>query len=172
MKMKKRISIIGLLLILFTSGSFAQKYALIDMEFILGKIPSYENGNRQLENVSKQWQAEIDKMATDVEAMYKKYQADLVFLAGEAKTARENEIVAKENEISTLRNKYFGPEGDLFKRRQAFMKPIQDDIYNAVKEIATANGYQLVIDRASATSVIFASPSIDISNQVLSRLGY
>lgn len=170
--MKKRISIIGLLLILFTSGSFAQKYALIDMEFILGKIPSYENGNRQLENVSKQWQAEIDKMATDVEAMYKKYQADLVFLAGEAKTARENEIVAKENEISTLRNKYFGPEGDLFKRRQAFMKPIQDDIYNAVKEIATANGYQLVIDRASATSVIFASPSIDISNQVLSRLGY
>lgn len=170
--MKKRISLIGLLLIMFVSGTFAQKYALIDMEFILGKIPSYENGNRQLENVSKQWQAEIDKMATEVEAMYKKYQADLVFLAGEAKTTRENEIVAKENEISALRNKYFGPEGELFKRRQAFMKPIQDDIYNAVKEIATANGYQLVIDRASATSVIFASPSIDISNQVLSRLGY
>ncbi len=170
--MKKRISLIGFLLIMFVSGTFAQKYALIDMEFILGKIPSYENGNRQLENVSKQWQAEIDKMANEVEAMYKKYQADLVFLAGEAKTARENEIVAKENEISTLRNKYFGPEGELFKRRQAFMKPIQDDIYNAVKEIATANGYQVVVDRASATSIIFASPSIDISNQVLSKLGY
>lgn len=170
--MKKRISLIGFLLIMFVSGTFAQKYALIDMEFILGKIPSYENGNRQLENVSKQWQAEIDKMANEVEAMYKKYQADLVFLAGEAKTARENEIVTKENEISTLRNKYFGPEGELFKRRQAFMKPIQDDIYNAVKEIATANGYQVVVDRASATSIIFASPSIDISNQVLSRLGY
>ncbi len=170
--MKKRISLIGFFLIMFVSGTFAQKYALIDMEFILGKIPSYENGNRQLENVSKQWQAEIDKKANEVEAMYKKYQADLVFLAGEAKTARENEIVAKENEISTLRNKYFGPEGELFKRRQAFMKPIQDDIYNAVKEIATANGYQVVVDRASATSIIFASPSIDISNQVLSKLGY
>lgn len=104
--------------------------------------------------------------------MYKKYQADLVFLAGEAKTKRENEIVAKENEINTLRNKYFGQQGELFKRREAIMKPIQDDIYNAVKEIAAANSYQAVIDRASASSIIFASPSIDISDQVLARLGY
>jgi outer membrane protein len=104
--------------------------------------------------------------------MYKKYQADLVFLAGEEKTKRENEIVAKENEINTLRNKYFGQQGELFKRREAIMKPIQDSIYNAVKEIATANSYQAVVDRASATSVIFASPEIDISDQVLARLGY
>ncbi len=170
--MKKTLFIIGLFMTLAVSGSYAQKYALIDMEFILGKIPAYENGNRQLENVSKQWQSEVDKMAQDVEALYKKYQADLVFLAGEAKTKRENEIVTKENEISALRNKYFGPEGELFKRRQAFMKPIQDDIYNAVKDIAAANSYQVVVDRASASSIIFASPSIDISNQVLSRLGY
>ncbi len=170
--MKKTLFFIGLFLTMSLTGAMAQKYALIDMEYILGKIPSYENGNRQLENVSKQWQAEVDRMATDVEAMYKKYQADLVFLAGEAKTKRENEIVAKENEISNLRNKYFGPEGELFKRRQAFMKPIQDDIYNAVKEIASSNGYQVVVDRASATSIIFASPGIDISNQVLTRLGY
>lgn len=170
--MKKTLFLIGLFFTLAISGSYAQKYALIDMEFILGKIPAYENGNRQLENVSKQWQTEVDKMAQDVEAMYKKYQADLVFLAGEAKTKRENEIVTKENEISALRNKYFGPEGELFKRRKAFMKPIQDDIYNAVKDIAASNGYQVVVDRASATSIIFASPSIDISNQVLSRLGY
>jgi outer membrane protein len=170
--MKRRLFLIGLLLALTIGTSYAQKYAFIDMEYILGKIPAYEEGNKQLETLSKQWQEELDQAGREVEAMYKKYQADLVFLAGEEKTKRENEIVAKENEINTLRNKYFGQQGELFKRREAIMKPIQDSIYNAVKEIATANSYQAVVDRASATSVIFASPEIDISDQVLARLGY
>ncbi|HHT29447.1 OmpH family outer membrane protein [Petrimonas mucosa] len=170
--MKRRLFLVGLLLALTIGTSYAQKYAFIDMEYILGKIPAYEEGNKQLETLSKQWQEELDQAGREVEAMYKKYQADLVFLAGEEKTKRENEIVAKENEINTLRNKYFGQQGELFKRREAIMKPIQDSIYNAVKEIATANSYQAVVDRASATSVIFASPEIDISDQVLARLGY
>ncbi len=154
------------------SSSYAQKYALIDMEYILGKIPAFENGNKQLEGLSKQWQEEVDKSAKAVEAMYKKYQADLVFLSGEEKTKRENEIVSKENEINKLRDSYFGSQGELFKRRESFMKPIQDEIYEAVKEIATANSYQVVVDRASASAIIFASPSIDISDQVLTLLGY
>ena len=104
--------------------------------------------------------------------MYKKYQADLVFLAGNEKTRRENEIVARENALQELRNQYFGPQGELFQQQEKLIKPIQDNIYEAVKEIATASGYTLVMDRASATSIIFASPSIDISDQVLSRLGY
>ncbi len=170
--MKRRLFLVGLLLALTIGTSYAQKYAFIDMEYILGKIPAYEEGNKQLETLSKQWQEELDQAGREVEAMYKKYQADLVFLAGEEKTKRENEIVAKENEINTLRNKYFGQQGELFKRREAIMKPIQDSIYNAVKEIATANSYQAVVDRASATSIIFASPEIDISDQVLARLGY
>lgn len=170
--MKKSLFLVGLFMALAIGTTYAQKFALIDMEYILEKIPAYENGNKQLENVSKQWQSEIDKAAQEVEAMYKKYQADLVFLAGEAKTKRENEIVAKENEINTLRNKYFGQQGELMKRREAIMKPIQDDIYNAVKDISAANGYQVVVDRASASTIIFASPSIDISDQVLARLGY
>lgn len=170
--MKKTLFLVGFFLALAVGTTYAQKYALIDMEYILGKIPAYENGNKQLENASKQWQSAVDKATQEVEAMYKKYQADLVFLAGEEKTKRENEIVTKENEINTLRNKYFGQQGELFKRREAIMKPIQDDIYNAVKEIATANAYQAVIDRASASSIIFASPDIDISDQVLARLGY
>ena len=170
--MKRRLFLVGLLLALTIGTSYAQKYAFIDMEYILGKIPAYEEGNKQLETLSKQWQEELDQAGREVEAMYKKYQADLVFLAGEEKTKRENEIVAKENEINTLRNKYFGQQGELFKRREAIMKPIQDSIYNAVKEIATANSYQAVVDRASATSVIFASPEIYISDQVLARLGY
>lgn len=169
----KRIFLLSILLVsLSVTSSYAQKYALIDMEYILSKIPAFENGNKQLESLSKQWQDEIDKSAIEVESLYKKYQADLVFLAGEDKTKRENEIVAKENEINKLRESYFGTQGELFKRREAFMKPIQDEIYEAVKEIATTNQYQVVLDRASASSIIFASPSIDISDQVLMLLGY
>ena len=157
----------------FALGSTnAQQYALIDMEYILNRIPGYENANKQLESLSLQWQNEVDKEVEIVDAMYKKYQADLASLAGEEKTERENEIVAKENEIQELRNKYFGAQGELFKRRENLIKPIQDNIYEAVKEIATASGYTVVVDRASATSIIFASPNIDISDQVLSRLGY
>lgn len=170
--MKKTLFLLGLFMALAVGSIQAQKFALIDMEYILGKIPAYESGNKQLENISQQWQSEIDKSAQEVEAMYKKYQADLVFLAGEEKTKRENEIVAKENEINALRNKYFGQQGELMKRREAIMKPIQDNIYEAVKDIAAASSYQVIVDRASASTIIFASPSIDISDQVLARLGY
>ncbi len=170
--MKKTFFIIGLFLTLALSSTYAQKYALIDMEYILKNIPAYENANKQLETTSQQWQKEVDASAKEVENMYKQYQADLSKLSASQKTQRENAIVAKEKDVQTLRNKYFGPEGELFKRREAFMKPIQDNIYNAVKDISAAAGYMLVIDRASATSVIFASPEIDISDQVLAKLGY
>jgi outer membrane protein len=122
--------------------------------------------------LSKQWQAVIDEEVQEVNAMYKKYQADLTFLAGEEKTKRENQIVAKENAIQELRNQYFGPEGELFKNQEKLIKPIQDNIYEAVKSISIDNGYAVVLDRASATSIIFATPDIDISDEVLSRLGY
>jgi outer membrane protein len=104
--------------------------------------------------------------------MYKKYQSDLTFLSGEEKTKRENQIVAKENAIQELRNQYFGPEGELFKNQERLIKPIQDNIYEAVKEISADYGYAVVIDRSTATSIIFATPEIDISDEVLSRLGY
>ena len=170
--MKKIVLFIGLLLALGISSSMAQQYALIDMEYILKRIPAYENANEQLEALSKQWQAVIDEEVQEVNAMYKKYQADLTFLAGEEKTKRENQIVAKENAIQELRNQYFGPEGELFKNQEKLIKPIQDNIYEAVKSISIDNGYAVVLDRASATSIIFATPDIDISDEVLSRLGY
>jgi outer membrane protein len=154
------------------SGTYAQRYALIDMEYILEKIPAYESANKQIEDLSKQWQSTVDKEIEEVDAMYKKYQADLATLSASEKTKRENEIVAKENAIQELRNQYFGPQGELFKQQEMLIKPIQDNIYTAVKEIATDQGYSVVIDRASATSIIFASPGIDISDQVLSLLGY
>lgn len=170
--MKKTIFFISLFMAFALGSVNAQQYALIDMEYILNRIPAYENAKKQLESLSSSWQSKIDKEVEEVDAMYKKYQADLSFLAGEEKTKRENEIVAKENEIQTLRNQYFGAQGELFKHQEKLIKPLQDNIYEAVKEISTAAGYAMVIDRASATSIIFASPSIDISDQVLSRLGY
>jgi outer membrane protein len=169
--MKKIIVLSGLLLA-FAANSYAQKFALIDTEYILKNISTYETANEQLEVLSKRWQAEVDKAQQEIQNLYKTYQSEQVFLSAEQKTKRENAIVEKEKAVQELRKKYFGPEGELFKRREALIKPIQDEIYNAVKEISNLKGYQLILDRASATSVIFASPKIDISNEVLAKLGY
>ena len=128
--------------------------------------------NEQLSQVSKKWQNEVDALQQEAQNMYKTYQSDLVFLSAEMKTKREEEIVKKEQEAQDLKRKYFGADGELYKKRESLMKPIQDEIYNAVKEISEDKGYQLVIDRASAMSIIFASPKIDISNEVLVKLGY
>lgn len=154
------------------SYSYAQKFALIDMEYILENISSYETANEQLDVISKKWQGEIDKAQQEIQNLYKSYQADLAFLSADQKTKKEQEIVTKEKAMQELKRKYFGAEGELFKKREALIKPIQDEIYEAIKEISQAKGYQLVLDRASAASVIFASPNIDISNEVLSKLGY
>lgn len=169
--MKKFILLFGLF-IAFTASGYSQKFALIDMEYILKNISSYETANQQLEAISKKWQTEVETSQQEVQNMYKTYQSEIVFLSADQKTKRENEIVEKEKAVQELKRKYFGPEGEVFKRREALIKPIQDDIYNAVKEISDTKGYQLVLDRASATSIIFASPRIDISNEVLSKLGY
>ncbi|MDR0546543.1 MAG: OmpH family outer membrane protein [Dysgonamonadaceae bacterium] len=150
----------------------AQKFALIDMEYILKKIPAYEMANEQLNTISKKWQTEVEALQQEAQNLYKTYQADLVFLSPEMKTKREAEIVAKEQEAQELKRKYFGSDGELFKKRESLVKPIQDEIYNAVKEIANARGYAVILDRASAMSVIYASPQIDISNEVLAKMGY
>ena len=150
----------------------AQKFALIDMEYILKNIPAYEMTNEQLSQVSKKWQNEVEALQQEAQNMYKNYQSELVFLSAEMKTKREEEIVKKEQEAQDLKRKYFGPEGELYKKRESLMKPIQDEIYNAVKEISEDKGYQIVWDRASAMSIIFASPKIDISNEVLAKMGY
>lgn len=150
----------------------AQKFALIDMEYILKSIPAYERANEQLTQVSKRWQAEVEALNTEATTMYKNYQNEVVFLSNEAKQKKQEAIVAKEKEAADLKKKYFGPEGELFKKRQSLMSPIQDEIYTAVKDVANLRGYQLVLDRASDTGIIFASPRIDISNEVLQKLGY
>ena len=150
----------------------AQKYALIDMEYILKNVPAYERANEQLNQVSKKWQAEVEALNIEASTMYKNYQNEVVFLSQEQKKAKQEEIMKKEKEASDLKRKYFGPEGELFKKRESLIKPIQDDIYNAVKKVSEERGYQVIFDRASSQSIIFASPKIDISNEVLAKLGY
>ena len=150
----------------------AQKFVLIDMEYILKNIPAYERAAEQLNQVSRKWQAEIEALSTEAQTLYKTYQSEAVFLSAEQKQQREAAIVAKEKEAADLKKKYFGPEGELFKKRESLMTPINDEIYNAVKDICEAKGYSLVLDRASDAGIIFASPKIDISNEVLTKLGY
>ena len=169
--MKKTLLFIALFFTI-ALGSFAQNYALVDMEYIFKRIPSYEIANQELEELGEKWQTEVELMHQQVQNMYKEFQANLGSFSAEEKTKRENAIVAKEKELQELRNKYFGAEGQMFERREALIKPIEDAVYNAIKEIALTSDYKAVIDRASATSMIFASPDIDISDEVLAKLGY
>ena len=150
----------------------AQKFALLDMEYILKNIPAYERANEQLNQVSKKWQAEVEALNTEASTLYKNYQNEMVFLSAEQKKDRQEAIMKKEKEASDLKRKYFGPEGELFKKRESLMSPIQEEIYTAVKEISELRGYSLVLDRASDSGIIFGSPKIDISNEVLQKLGY
>ena len=150
----------------------AQKFALIDMDYVFKNIPAYERANEQLSQVSKKWQAEVDALTTEAQTMYKNYQNEVVFLSKEQKKDRQDAIVAKEKAAADLKKQYFGPEGELFKKRTALMNPIQDEVYNAVKDVSELRGYQLVLDRASDTGIIFGSPKIDISDEVLRKLGY
>ena len=161
-----------LVMVLSALTASAQKFALVDMDYILKNIPAYERANEQLNQVSKKWQAEVEALNTEAQTMYKNYQNEAVFLSQEQKKKKQDDIMKKEKEASDLKRKYFGPDGELFKKRESLMTPIHEEIYNAVKEIAELRGYSLVIDRASDNGIVFGSPKIDISNEVLQKLGY
>ncbi|MBQ8629046.1 MAG: OmpH family outer membrane protein [Prevotella sp.] len=167
----RRIITISLFAIVALTAN-AQKFALIDMEYILKNIPAYERANEQLSQVAAKWQAEVEALNTVAKTLYKNYQNEVVFLSQEQKKAKQEEIMQKEKDASDLKKKYFGPEGELFKKRASLMTPIQEEIYNAVKDISEMRGYSLVLDRASDTGIIFGSPKVDISNEVLQKLGY
>ena len=150
----------------------AQKFALVDMEYIFSNVPSYEMANEQLNQLSQRWQKEVEVVSKEAENMYNSYLADKVFLTDEQVKKREADIVAKEKSATELRYRYFGPEGELYQKRQTLLKPIQDEVYNAVKKVAEERGYQAIFDRASSSDIVYASPRIDISNEVLAKLGY
>lgn len=169
--MKKLILTFCLFFSLSMAG-IAQKFATVDMNYILKNIPAYEAANEQLNQISKKWQAEVEAQLKEVEAMYKNYQTELVFMTEEMKKKREDEIIAKEKAAQELKRTYFGPEGELFKKRQSLMKPIQDEIFTAVQEVSKEKNIDLVLDKSTSVNIIFSSPALDISDEILKQLGY
>lgn len=150
----KRIALIAIAMVGCALGAMAQKFALVDMEYVLKNIPAYEIANEQVNQMSLRWQKEVDVLAEEADKMYKDYQSNMVFLTDEQKQKREKEITAKEKAAAELRQKYFGPEGDLFVLRQKLMEPIQDEVYNAVKAVSEERGFQCIFDRASSADII------------------
>ena len=162
-------------ILLLAAGSVpaahAQRYAIIDSKYILEKLTEYRDAQTKLDNQSKTWQTEIDAMMADVDKMYKSYQAERAMLSDEIRHKREDEITAKEKAARDLQKKRFGYEGDLFKKRQELIKPIQDRVYSAVQKVAAARSYDIVLDKAGGVTLFYANPTLDKSDEVLKQLG-
>ena len=168
----RKISVLLGFLILTSAIATAQKYAFVDSEYIKKNIPKFTTAQEQLDKLSKQWEKEVADGYAIVEQMYKSYQSESVLLSQDMKSKREEAIVAKEKEMKDLQNKYFGMEGELFKKREELVKPIQDEILKAIKEIAVDGSYAVIFDTAAGGNILFANPKFDISDQVLEKLGY
>ena len=150
---------------------FSQKYAIIDTRYILDKMPDYIQAQKQLDDVQAGWQKDIDAKQAELDKMYKDYDAEQVMLSDDLKKKREDQLFLKEKDLRDLQRKRFGFEGDLFKKRQELIKPIQDKVYNAVQKMAVQRGYDFVLDKSEGITVIFADPKLDKSEDVLKDLG-
>jgi outer membrane protein len=167
-----KIGVLIVVMLLTTAASYAQKYAFVDTEYIRKNIPAFNTAQDQLDKLSKQWEKEVADGYAVVEQMYKSYQNESVLLSQDMKTKREEAIITKEKEMKDLQNKYFGMQGELFKKREELVKPIQDEILKAIKEIAVEGSYAVIFDSAAGGNILFANPKYDISDQILQKLGY
>ena len=163
------LSVCSLLLVAITTQ--AQKYAVIDTRYILDKMPDYKQAQKQLDDIAADWQKDIDGKQTELDKMYKDYEAEQVMLSDDLKKKREDQLFLKEKDLRDLQRKRFGFEGDLFKKRQELIKPIQDKVYNAVQKMAVQRGYDFVLDKSEGITIIFADPKLDKSEDVLKELG-
>lgn len=167
--MKKLAIICGLGLL--SSGIFAQKIGYVDTEYILGNIPEYKSKQTQLDEISVGWQKEIEAKYAEIDKLYKSFQAEQVLLTEDMRRKREDEIVRKEKDAKDLQKQRFGFEGDLYKKRQELVKPIQDKVYNAIKEISNSKSYAIIFDKANSLTMLYTNSKFDISNEVLDNLG-
>jgi outer membrane protein len=167
----KKVFLLAAFTVAMVAGSFAQRYAIIDSKYILDKMPDYKEAQKKLDQFSELWQQEIDQKQTLVDKMLKEYDAEQVMLSDELKKKREDELYNKEKELRDLQKKRFGFEGDLFKKRQELIKPIQDKVYNAVQKLAVDKQYDFILDKSEGITVIFADPKLDKSDDVLRNLG-
>ena len=167
----KKILLIACSLWLIAFTAQAQKYAIIDTRYILDKMPDYKQAQKQLDDVAADWQKDIDTRQADLDKMYKDYDAEQVMLSDELKKKREDQLFNREKDLRDLQRKRFGFEGDLFKKRQELIKPIQDKVYNAVQKMAVTRGYDFVLDKSEGITIIFADPKLDKSEDVLKDMG-
>jgi outer membrane protein len=167
--MKKLVFIA--IICLATTGAQAQRNCVIDSKYILENLPEYKQAQTKLDEISATWQKEIDAKLQEVDRMYKSYQAEQVMLSDEMKKSRENEIIKKEKEAKELQKKKFGFEGELFKKRQELVKPVQDKVYNAVQKLASSKGYEIIYDKSADLTIFYSDSKLDKSDDVLRDLG-
>ncbi len=168
----KKTSVLLLFLALAILSSNAQRFAYIDTKYIMDNIPEYQAAQMELEEISAEWQKEIEKEFEKIEELYQKYQAEMVLLPDEIKREREEEIIEKERAAKQLQMQRFGQEGDLFKKRQELIQPIQDKIYEAIEEIASRGNYAIIFDKSGGPTMIYTDVRYDLSDDVLEHLGY
>jgi len=167
--MKKSLLVFGFLITALFGA--AQKYAVVDTRYILDKMPEYRTAQQQLDVMAAIWQKQIDSMQSSLDRLYREFDAEQVMLTAELKKRKEDQLFNKEKELRDLQRKRFGFEGDLFRKRQELVKPVQDKVYNAIQKLAAARGYELVFDKSEGITIIFADPKLDKSEDVLKELG-
>lgn len=166
----KKIILTSIFIVTFAGFSFAQKYAYVDTQNILDQIQEYKNAQEQLNDLSVTWQKEIEAKFAEIDQLYKNFQAESVLLPEDMKKQKEDDIVKKEKEAKDLQKKRFGKDGDLFKKRQELVQPIQDKVYNAIEEVAQKKNYSFVFDKSGSVSILYADPKLDISDEVLNGI--
>ena len=167
----KKIIILAVCFLAFAGIGQAQRYAVIDTKYILDKIPDYKDAQKKLDQFSEQWQREIDARQAELDQMYRNYEAEQVMLSDDLKRKRQDELFNREKDLRDLQKKRFGFEGDLFKKRQELVKPIQDKVYNAVQKLAVARQYDFILDKSEGITIIFADPKLDKSDDILKEMG-
>ena len=171
--MKTTKTLFLLIVTLMTSiSTYSQKFAYVDSDYILSKMPEFAEAEEKIDDFSKEWQSEIELAYEEVEQMYREYQSEQVLLTSEMKTKREEAIMEKEKSVQSLQQKYFGNNGDLYKKRQDLIKPIQDRIFDAVQQLAASNKYSIIFDASSDLIMLYSNPHLDKSDKVLELMGY
>lgn len=171
--MKTTKTLFLLIVTLMTSiSTYSQKFAYVDSDYILSKMPEFSQAEEKIDDFSKEWQSEIELAYEEVEQMYRDYQSEQVLLTSEMKAKREEAIIEKEKSVQSLQQKYFGNNGDLYKKRQDLIKPIQDRIFDAVQQLAASNKYSIIFDASSDLIMLYSNPDLDKSDKVLELMGY
>jgi outer membrane protein len=165
-------TVLTIIAIAFAVSTYAQRFGYVDSNYILESIPEYQQKQQELDEISVQWQQEIEAMYAEIDRMYKDYQAEQILLTDDMKRKREEQIIEKEKEAKEKQKQRFGYQGDLFQKRQQFTKPIQDKVYAAIKELADARGYAVIFDKAGSLTMLYTSAKYDLSEDVLDELGY